>query len=177
MYYNDSIYVCLTGPTSRYMLHQFKKENDNRTDRIKVRIDLKTSLAPTSSPVYLQMWNGLTNSWETMDSNNTKDADEDFSLYADVTETTYFDFRQTFSEVAVRVYQLNNSGQEKQLCIDLVKISFLNPYVARYSATGNRYRDQYQPTGNKFQDQYSTHERDFEPKYPHKNPQDDVEGV
>lgn len=166
MYYNDGIYVCLTGPASRYMLHQFKKENDNRDDRIKVRIDLKTSLAPTSSPVYLQMWNGITLSWETMDSNNTKDANEDFSLYADVSETTYFDFRETFSEVAVRVYQLNNSGLEKQLCIDLVKISFLNRYVAQYSATGNRFQDQYQPNGG-----------EFEPKYPHKNPQDDDEGV
>lgn len=101
-----------------------------------------------------------------MDSNNTKAAGEDFSLYADVTETAYFDFRQTFAEVTVRVYQLNNSGQNKEMCIDLVKISFLNPYVGRYQATGNRFRDQYQPNT-----------QGFEPKYPHKNPQDDAEGV
>jgi hypothetical protein len=112
------------------------------------------------------MWNGLTNSWETMDSNNTRGANEDFSLYADVTETTYFDFRESFAEVAVRVYQLNNSGSGKTVCVDLVKISFLNVYVDKYNANGNR-----------FQGQYVNRSGTFTPKYPHKNPQDDVEGV
>ena len=162
VYLNDGRRVALSGAASAYLMHLFKKANDNRKDRIKVRIDLQTSLAPTLSTVYLQMWNGRTNAWETMDSNALKSANEDFSLYADVTDTEYYDFRESAGEVAVRVYQLNNSGASKILSIDLVQISFIHTYRAKYNATGNRYREK-----------YVSHKSKYRSKYPHKNPQDD----
>lgn len=166
VYLKDGRMVAIAGAASAYLMHLFKKANDNRKDRIKVRIDLQTSLAPTSSTVYLQMWNGRTNAWETMDSNALKLVNEDFSLYADVTDTEYYDFRENAGEVAVRVYQLNNSGVSKTLSIDLVQISFVHTYRAKYSATGNRYKEKYTP-----------HKSTYRAKYPHKNPQDDNNSI
>lgn len=164
VYFNDAVRVCVSGNPSAYLMHQFKKRNDNRKDRIKVRIDLQCSLAPSTSPVYLQMWNGITNSWETMDTESGKGADEDFSLYADVTDTSYFDFRQIADEVAVRVYQLNNSGVSKTMCVDLVQFSFLRQYAAKYNVSGNRYKAK-----------YTSKKSTYRPKHPHKSPQDDYE--
>ena len=162
VYLDDGRFVDLSGDASAYLIHQFKKDNDNRHDRIKVKIKLKSTLAPSGSTVYLQLWNGITNSWETMDSEVEKDANEEFSLVADVTETSYFDFRETFAEVAARVYQLNNTVSSKTLSIELVKISFLIAYKAKYTPTGNRYKDK-----------YTSAQSTYSPKYPHKNPQDD----
>ena len=162
VYLDDNRFVDLIGSGSKYLIHQFKKDNNNRHDRIKVKIKLKSTLAPTSSTIYLQMWNGITNAWETMDSEALKGANEEFSLVADVNETSYFDFRESFAEVAVRVYQLNNSGVQKTLSVELVQISFLITYKAKYNLTGNRYKDK-----------YSSKQSVYSPKYPHKNPQDD----
>jgi hypothetical protein len=159
VYKNDAIYVALSAAATKYLIHQFKKLNDNTKDHIRVRVDLKSSLAPTDSAVYLQVWNGKTNAWETQDSNNTEAADTDFSLYADITEATFrdgswYDFNNEF---AARVWQLNNQGTQS-LSIDLVQISFLIAY----------------------EDQYTTDEdcppNEYSPLYPHANPQDDAEG-
>lgn len=173
VYYSDTAYVALSGSTSNYLLHQYKKQNDNRHDRIKVRIDLKSSYAPTSSTVYLQIWNGITNSWETLDSNATYAADTEFSLYGDVTETSYYDFRESFAEVAFRVYQYNNSGSTKILSVDLVQISFLIVYQADYIEQDLSYTDEYVPVGNKYADEYTIRANTWQQRYPHKNTQDD----
>jgi len=99
---NDGVRVGLTGEEGNYLLHQFKKLHNNRRDRIKIKVNLQSSLAPSLSTVYLQIWNGQTNSWETLDSNNKADANVDFSLFGDVSDTSYYDFN---NEVAIRVYQ------------------------------------------------------------------------
>lgn len=161
VFYSDQIYVPLTFGDTTFGMHQFKKLNDNRVDRVKVRIDLKSSLAPLSSPVYLQVWDGITNSWQTADSNNVNDANEDFTLNADVNDTSYYDFGNEF---ACRVYQENNSGSAKILSIDLVQISFIPNYQPAYRTTNTRYRNAYTSKKSKYR-----------AKYPHKNPQDDSE--
>lgn len=99
-----------------------------------------------------------------MDTESGKGADEDFSLYADVTDTSYFDFRQIADEVAVRVYQLNSAGVAKTMCVDLVQFSFLRQYATKYNASGNRYKEK-----------YTSKKSTYRPKHPHKSPQDDYE--
>lgn len=111
------------------------------------------------------MWNGITNSWETLDSNSAKGASEDFSLYGEVTDTAYYDFRQTAAEVAIRVYQQNTSGSAKILTVDLVQISFLIQYADKYASREVRYTDK-----------FSKRPKVYTPKFPHENPQDDAEG-
>lgn len=164
VYLDDSIYVPLEGGSTNYLIHQFKKLNSNRSDWIKVRVDLKSSLAPTSAPVYLQVWNGVTNAWETYDSDNEKLADTNFSLYAVITEDAFrdgswYDFNNEF---ACRVYQQNN-GTTKILSVDLVQISFVIPYENKYNSTETNYTDKYSTGPN----------ITYTPKYPSKNPQDD----
>lgn len=153
MFYKDGRYVSISGTPAQFIIHQFKKANSNRDDRIKCRIDLKTSYAPTSSPVFLQAWNGINNAWETVASNNTKAADTDFSLEVllNALDGNYYDFRESAAEVCFRVYQLNDSGVTKSISIDLVQISFLPVY----------------------QDTYVTQPSSYRPTYPHENPQDD----
>lgn len=99
----DGHRVAVSGITS-YLVHQFKRRHTNRSDRIKIRINARTTLAPTTQTVYLQIWNGRTNSWETLDSNSKSGANEDFNLHGDVSDTSYYDFQ---NEVCVRIYQNN----------------------------------------------------------------------
>lgn len=153
VFVRNNQYVTISGNDTQYLLHQFKKANSNRDDKIKVRIDLKSSLAPSTSTIYLQAWNGITNSWETVDSNSLLDADTDFSLMATLNalDGNYYDFRESSAEVCFRVYQLNNGGGARILSIDLVQISFVPVYQSAYNS---------QPSS-------------YSPKYPHQNPQDD----
>lgn len=150
VYSYDDTRVCITGAANRFLLHQFKKRNDNRKDSIKIRVDLRSSLAPSSRPVYLQIWNGTTLSWETLDSNTTKRANTDLTLRGSITtdQSIYYDFG---NEVAVRVYQENDAQGSQSLCVDKVQISFVLAYSDKYTPGTSTYT----------------------PKYPHKNPQDD----
>ena len=102
--YPDGHRVTVTGAVGYYVIHQFKVLHDNRTDRAKIKVKLRSNLAPSRETVYLQIWNGITNSWETLDSNHKSGANEDFSLYGDVSDTSYYDFN---NEVTLRVYQHN----------------------------------------------------------------------
>lgn len=158
----DAVFVGLAGNTSTYLLHQFKKTNDNKEDKIRLRAVVKSSYAPTSSTVYFQIWNGTTLTWETVDTNAVQAADTVFSLDAlvEVNNSNYYDF---INQVAVRVYQLNNSGVSKTLSVDQILISFIAQYESKYLHTGNR-----------FVQIYPAITTEYTPKYPHKNPQDDL---
>lgn len=146
-----------------YMIHQFKKTNENTSDSIRVLVVLKSSLAPTDSPVYLQIWNGTTLSWETIDSMILEDADIMFGLEASVAvnDSNYYDFG---NQIAVRVYQLNNSAVQKTLSIDQVNITFETGYSAQYQDTGNQYSQMYPEVVTS----------EYTPKYPSRNPQNDL---
>lgn len=64
----------------------------------------QTSLAPSESTVYLQVYNRTSGLWETLDSDNTSSADLDFTLTGMITADliNYFD---TSLQVSCRVYQ------------------------------------------------------------------------
>lgn len=173
VYSYDGVRVDLAGATGKYLLHQFKKTNENRTDDISVRIVGRSSYAPTSSIVYLQVWNGTTLSWDTIDSENLAGANADFDLTAKVlsNDANYYDFG---NQVAFRIYQNNNSGVSKTLSVDQVRISFIPIYSDSYSPTGNTYSPQYEGLGSKYASNYSNPSATYSKKYPSKNPQDDL---
>lgn len=148
VYANDSLTVGLTGAASRYLMHEFKKRNDNRNDIIRVRVDLSSTLAPSSKTIYLQIWNGQTGAWETLDSNSVKGVNTELSLTGQVSDTSYYDFG---NECAVRVYQQNDAVGSQTLTVNLVKITFLMKYADKYTSVPSVYQ----------------------PKYPSKNSQDD----
>ena len=170
---NDDVFVGIAGSASAYLLHLFKKTNDNREDSFDIRAVVKSTLAPTSSPVLLQIWNGTTLSWETIATNATEDADTKFSLDAmvPVNESNYYDFG---NQVAVRVYQLNNSIASQTLSIDQFKLSFIAQYEAQFVATGNQYAPMYQSENTNYTEVFAPVTTDYSVKYPHENPQDDL---
>jgi len=142
VYAHDDVFVSQVGNAGAYMIHQFKKTNTNRTDLIKILVVLKSSLSPTDSPVYLQIWNGTTLSWETIDSMILEDANAVFGLESSVgvNNSNYYDFG---NQIAVRVYQLNNSAVQKSLSVDQVNITFETGYDSQYEDTGNQYSQMY----------------------------------
>jgi len=65
----------------------------------------KSTLAPLTSPVILQIYNrsGIP-VWETVDTDNTSDADVDFVLMADIPDLT--NYKDGSNVISCRVFQL-----------------------------------------------------------------------
>lgn len=102
---DDDIRVPVTG-NDFYLAHQFRVINNSNKDVIRVKVNLQSTLAPTSSPVYLQIWNVTTSSWQTLDSDNTSPVNTDFDLVG-VRSTNLDSYYDNDLEVAFRVYQEN----------------------------------------------------------------------
>ena len=98
----NDIRVDQTG-TQQYMIHQFKdycEDNNSCT----LEWEGQSTLAPTSSTIYLQIYNRTTEEWDTVDSDNTTGADTDFTLTANVADLTNYKDGNTL--ISCRVYQL-----------------------------------------------------------------------
>ena len=157
----DSIRVGITGTSGQYLLHQYKKLHDNRTDRINVKVNLRSTLASTTATIYLQIWNGITNSWETLSSNNKLLASVDVNLYGDVSDTSYYDFH---NEIAVRVYQVS-TGTSATLSVDMVEFCFLPIYSAKYQDKNRPYQAKYSDKNHTYATKYPTKSRLYKEKY------------
>lgn len=64
----------------------------------------KTNLAPSQSTVYLQIYNRNSDSWETLDSDDTTGSDTEFSL-SGTQSSNLSDYYDASNWVACRVYQ------------------------------------------------------------------------
>lgn len=89
--------------TQQYMIHEFKNfvGSENNAD---FTCEVRTTLEPSLSAVYLQIYNRNTASWETIDSDNSSPADTDFTLSASIPNLT--NYKNASNVVACRVYQL-----------------------------------------------------------------------
>jgi hypothetical protein len=101
---DDSTYIDQAGVG--YLIHQFERKNTNNTDNIVISWNGKTTLAPSTTPVYLQVYNTSTTSWETLASNSAASANTDFTLSYTISanQSNYYDAN---NRVEVRVYQGN----------------------------------------------------------------------
>lgn len=101
--------VPLSGLSPRYLAHQYRVVNNTNSDAINIHLNLQSTLAPTISPVYLQVWNVNSSAWETVASNSTAAEDIDFDLeyFLETNVSNYYDSRY---EIAVRTYQVNNEA-------------------------------------------------------------------
>ena len=100
---DDGNYVDQSA-TSENWIFEFKNQNTNNTDKIKAHWKGQTDIAPSSSTVYLQIYNRSTNLWVTLTSDSTTAADTDFSLDG----TQFFnvtDYYDASNWVSCRVYQ------------------------------------------------------------------------
>lgn len=89
--------------TEEYMIHQFKDYVGANTF-CQLNYEGQSTLAPSSSTVYLQIFNRDTPAWETVDSDNTTGADTDFILTANIANLT--NYKDTSNVIVCRVYQL-----------------------------------------------------------------------
>jgi hypothetical protein len=98
---SDDVRVSLYGPYE-YMIHQFKNDASNH-DYVTLSWEGRSSLAPSSSPVYLQIYNQNSTTWETVASNSVAAASTDFTLTANVSGLT--NYKNGDGYISCRVYQ------------------------------------------------------------------------
>ena len=66
--------------TGEYAIFQFKDKHTNNTDSITVTWNGQSDLAPSSSPVILEIYNHGTSEWDELDRDSTTAANTDFTL-------------------------------------------------------------------------------------------------
>lgn len=98
---NTRVEQCNTGG---YTIQQFKNKNINNTDFINIGWEGQSGRAPSSSTVYLQIYNRISEAWENIDYDDLTGADTDFPLSGTVSAfvENYYDVGYWIS---VRVYQ------------------------------------------------------------------------
>ena len=100
----NSIYADQTG-TDDYSIFLFKDKGTVNTDDIHVSWTGQTNVAPSTSIVYLQVYNINSATWETVDSDNTTGANVNFTLTGDITENQTYHYDDNLW-VTCRLYQL-----------------------------------------------------------------------
>jgi hypothetical protein len=73
---------------------------------IQVKINLRSTIAPSESTVFLEVWNTAIEEWQIIDFNSTAAENTDFYLEEIIKEnvSNYFDDDY---EIAFRIYQFN----------------------------------------------------------------------
>jgi len=101
----DGVLVAQNG-SNNYMIHQFKRFCGDE-NACEITAVFQSTLAPSSSPVYLQIYNLVTALWETIDSNNTAAQDTNFTMTKEMTDLTQY--KGSTGVITCRVYQFSNS--------------------------------------------------------------------
>lgn len=122
------------------MIHQYK--NFLGTETVcEIEWEGKSTLAPSDSTVYLQVYNQNTSLWETMDSNSTWKENVNFELSKKILSTT--NYKDGSNVISCRIYQLNAGGVEKELTTDYFEILDTFTYTDKYSHKATAYVDKY----------------------------------
>lgn len=100
----DSVFEDQTA-TDQYAVMLFKNKGNSPTDAIHVSWTGKASVAPTSSTVYLQIYNRNSSTWETLDSNSVQSAAVSFTLTG-TKVSSLSDYYDGSNWVSCRIYQL-----------------------------------------------------------------------
>jgi len=99
---NNEVRVAMAAAQA-YAIHQFKDFVGSAT-YTSVEWEGRSSLAPSASTVYLQIYNHTHLTWDTIDYDDASNADEDFTLTAFVADLTEY---VQDSMISCRVYQQN----------------------------------------------------------------------
>ena len=102
---DDDRYVTQTASGSEYAVFHFYWKNTNNADYIDARWTGKSDRAPSASPVYLDVYNMVTNAWENIASNSTAAADTEFVLHGQVYKANMAPYYTTGYWTIFRVYQ------------------------------------------------------------------------
>lgn len=100
---DDDNYVNLEG-IQEYFQFLFKEKHTNNTDNFRITWKGKSTLAPSISTVYLQIYNRTTSTWTTLASNNTASANTKFTLESTIS-SNLSDYYDSNYVISARVYQ------------------------------------------------------------------------
>jgi len=92
--------------TGQYAEFLFKDKDLSSALNVTITWDGQSSLAPSSSPVILQVFNRTAGEWETIAQNNTANADTDFTLTYVLSDLDVY--RDINGFISCRVYQNAN---------------------------------------------------------------------
>ena len=98
---SNDVRVGITGG-AKYLLHQYKNFITS-SGAVTFTCELQSTVATSSSTVYLQIYNYNSASWETLTSNNSAAANTDFTLQSTVADMTNY---KSAGIAVCRVYQL-----------------------------------------------------------------------
>ena len=101
---DDSSYSTEQVTSPNFSIFEFKNRNTDNVDQIVVNWKGKTDLDPAHSPVYLQIYNYNSSSWETLTFNNSATVGTDFTLASTKTNSLSNYYDGSFW-VTCRVYQ------------------------------------------------------------------------
>ncbi len=141
--------------------------NNNR-DGVTVHVDLQSSLAFSSSTVYLQVWNEDDQDWETIASQNTTATGTDYEFEVTLNENMA-DYYDDNLEIAFRVYQYNGSGSSATLSVDYVCFAFITLYTDTYEEKSTAYTDNYSEQATEYTDNYSEQNTEYTDTYESKD--------
>jgi len=101
---DDDVYVDLEVTTTGYAIHLFKLLNTNNTDKIYITFKGRSTVAPSSSSVLLQIYNRNSSAWETIATNSVASANSKFTITGNQSTdlSNYYDGSYIIS---TRVYQ------------------------------------------------------------------------
>ena len=99
---DNGVYVDQSA-NGEFSLFLFKDKN-NSQDMFIVRWNGKSTRAPSLSTVYLQVFNRTSSTWETIASNNSANANTDFSLFG-IKESGLANYYDGNNWVSCRIYQ------------------------------------------------------------------------
>jgi len=100
----DGVYTSQSA-NLKHAIFLFKDKYTTNIGGLNLKCVLKSSKAPSESPIYLQIYNRITGFWVTVAVNNTAPADTIFTLEVNVPSIPgYYDIDYW---VSCRVYQLD----------------------------------------------------------------------
>jgi len=99
---DDNTYQDITG--TGFLILQAKKRNSNDTDAITINIRSKSTLAPTTATIYMQLYDYNLDAWETVDTDNVTAVNTEMTLTVNKTSTAT-DYYNEDKYVTVRLYQ------------------------------------------------------------------------
>lgn len=100
---DDGIRASIVG-AGETLAHQFTFQNNTNRNGIKIKLNLRSTLATYTSPAILQIWNNQTNVWDTLMINNSTGANVDFDMI-NIIDSDYEKYYDESYKVIIRVYQ------------------------------------------------------------------------
>jgi len=92
---DNNIYVqqCALNYPDPYSIFLVKKKNTDAKDIINIQLKVKTTIAASTSTVYLQIYNVNSGNWETLNSDSVAPANTEFNLTGkqDINLSDYYD--------------------------------------------------------------------------------------